>query len=154
MLKNQGTANTVAQATAVIRFTIPREEIQEVMGPAIGEVIAAVMAQQAGPLGPVFSYHYRLDPKVFDFEVGVPVKPGFKPTGRVISGTLPAGKVAIATHQGGYEGLGDAWSEFNDWVIEQELAPLESLWECYAKGPESGPDPLLWETMLFRPLAK
>ena len=154
MLKNLQTASTTAQNTAVIRFTIPREEIQAVMGPAIGEVIAAAMAQQAGPLGPVFSYHYRLDPKVFDFEVGVPVKAEFKPTGRVIAGTLPASKVAIAVHQGGYEGLADAWGEFNDWVIEQELTPLESLWECYAKGPESSPDPALWETMLFRPLAK
>ena len=153
MLRGMRVASSHAQATAVIRFTIPREEIQNVMMAAVGEVLAAVMAQKAGPVGPVFSYHYRLDPKVFDFEVGVPVNAEFKPTGRVIAGTLPAAKVAIATYQGGYEGLGNAWGEFNDWVIEQELSPRESLWECYAKGPESSPDPNTWETILFRPLA-
>lgn len=38
-----------AQLTAVIRFTIPREEIQKVMGPGIGELLAAVAAQGMTP---------------------------------------------------------------------------------------------------------
>ncbi len=74
------------QLTAVIRFTIPRHEIQQVMGPAIGEVMGVVAAQGIGPAGPVFSYHLRKDPETFDFEVGVQVRSEVKPSGRVRPG--------------------------------------------------------------------
>ena len=61
------------QLTAVIHLTVPRKDIQAVMGPAIGEVMAATSSQGVGPAGPVFSHHLRMEPDVFDFEVGVPV---------------------------------------------------------------------------------
>jgi hypothetical protein len=36
---------TAAQTTAIIRLTIPKDEIRKVMGSAIGAVLAAVTAQ-------------------------------------------------------------------------------------------------------------
>src|SRR3989442_1573127 len=53
MLDKPQIVRTEAQLTAVIRLTIPRAEIQTVMGPAIAEVMAAVAAQGLGPAGPV-----------------------------------------------------------------------------------------------------
>jgi hypothetical protein len=38
-----------AQHTAVIRFTIPRAEIQAVMGPGHAELMAAIAAQGVAP---------------------------------------------------------------------------------------------------------
>ena len=73
MIDPPQTVQTDRVITAVIRLTVPRKDIQTVMGPAIGEVIAAASAQGAGPAGPVFSHHFKMDPEVFDFEVGVPV---------------------------------------------------------------------------------
>jgi len=52
---------TEVQPTAVVRFTIPRAEIAQVMGPASAEVMAAVKAQGLGPAGPMFSRHVRMD---------------------------------------------------------------------------------------------
>ena len=40
---------------AVIHITVPRDQIQEVMGPAIHEVIEAVTSQGVGPKGPLES---------------------------------------------------------------------------------------------------
>ncbi len=140
------------QLAAVIRLTIPREEIRNAMGPAIGEVIAAVTAQGIGPAGPVFSHHFRMDPKVFDFEVGVPVRTAVAATGRVIAGTLPSARVARTVFHGSYEGLGAAWAEFGAWITTRGHTPATDMWESYLAGPESSPDPAKWRTQLNRPL--
>jgi effector-binding domain-containing protein len=144
---------TVEQPAAVIRLTIPRSQIQEVMGPAIGEVMGAVQAQAISMTGPVFSHHLRMDPDTFDFEVGVPVAARVAPAGRVLPGVLPARRVARTVYRGEYEGLGDAWDQFNDWISAQGLKAAPDLWECYVTGPEAGVDSSAWTTELNRPLA-
>jgi effector-binding domain-containing protein len=141
-----------AQLTAVIRLTIPRKEIQSVMGPAIGEVMAAVAAQGIAPSGPVFSHHFRMDPGIFDFEVGVPIPKPVSPAGRVKPGQLPATTVARTVYHGPYEGLGAAWGEFDAWIAANGHTPAPNLWERYVAGPESGPDPANWRTELNRAL--
>lgn len=152
MLDTPQIVQTTAQQAAVIRLTIPREEIRKVMGPGIGEVMAAVAAQGIGPAGPVFSYHLRMDPGIFDFEIGVPVTKPVSPVGRVQPGQLPATKAARTVYRGPYEGLGDAWGEFGAWIKANGHKPAPDLWECYVSGPESSPDPATWRTELNRPL--
>lgn len=139
--------------TAVIRFTIAKHAIQEVMGPAIGEVFATLGAQGLRPAGAVFSYHSRIYPEGWDFEVGVPVPKPVTQSGRVVASQLPARKVARTNYRGGYEGLGAAWGELDAWIAKSKLAAEPSLWEFYAAGPESSPDPKLWRTELNRPLS-
>jgi uncharacterized protein YndB with AHSA1/START domain/effector-binding domain-containing protein len=144
--------STDAQPAAVIRLTIPRSDIQKVMGPAIGEVMAALGAQGVSPAGPVFAHHLSMDPGMFDFEVGVPVAGRVSPAGRVKPGELPAARVARTVYRGPYEGLGQAWGDFDKWIKGEGLKPAPDLWERYVKGPESGPDPATWRTELNRPL--
>lgn len=141
-----------AQITAVIRFTIPREEIQAVMDPAIAEVMEVVRAQGVGPSGPVFSHHFRIVPGIFDFEVGVPVVAPFAPVGRVKPSSLPAATVARTTYYGPYEGLGTAWRWLSDWIRTERYAPADDLWESYIAGPEASRNPANWRTELNRPL--
>ncbi len=152
MLETPQIVQSVAQFTAVIRLTIPRHEIQRVMGPAIGEVFAAVAAQGLTPVGPVFSHHFEMNPDTFDFEVGVPVASPVAPAGRVQPSRLPATRVARTTYRGPYEGLAAAWGEFDARVVADGHTPAANLWECYAAGPESNPDPASWRTELNRPV--
>ena len=60
--------------------------------------------------------------------------------------------MARTVYHGGYEGLGPAWGEFLGWIESQGLKSAEDLWEVYAAGPESSPDPANWRTELNRPL--
>ena len=152
MIETPEIALTEPRRTAVIRLTVPRSEIHLVMGPAIGEVMAALAAHGVAPAGPVFSHHLRMDPDVFDFEVGVPVEGGFEPSGRVVEGSLPEVKAARTVHHGPYDGLGAAWGELQAWVASRELVPAAYLWESYLSGPESDPDPATWRTELVQPL--
>ena len=142
------------QEAAVIPFRIPRAQIREVMGPGIQELRATLAAQGLAPAGPVFSHHFRLDPEVFDFEVGIPVVRPVKAQGRVRPGRLPAATVARTTFRGPYEGLGPAWGAFDAWLAAEGHQAAQDLWECYRLGPESDPDPAAWETDLVRPLVR
>jgi effector-binding domain-containing protein len=152
MLETPKITETAAQRTAVIPLTIPRAEIQRVMGPGIGELMTVIAAQGIGPAGPWYTYHLRMDPDVFDFEIGVPVAAPVAPVGRVKPGQLPARRVARTVYHGPYEGLAAAWGEFDAWIADQGQTPGTDLWECYAVGPESSPDPAAWRTELNRPL--
>lgn len=152
MIDSPHLTETDDQLAAVIRLTIPRNEIQTVMGPAMEDLMATVAAQGIAPAGPLFSHHLRMDPDVFDFEVGVPVASPVAASGRVQPGQLPAATVARTTYRGPYEGLGETWGQFDAWIAEQGHAPAPNLWECYVAGPESGPDAAGWRTELNRPL--
>ncbi|MCI4567104.1 GyrI-like domain-containing protein [Lysobacter sp. CFH 32150] len=153
MLDTPQITQTSAQSAAIIRLTIPREEMPHVMGPAIGELMATIAAQGIAPAGPLFSHHLTMPSDTFDFEVGVPIAAPVNPVGRVQPGQLPAVKVARTVYHGGYEGLGSAWGEFMGWIAENGHTPAPNLWECYVAGPESSPDPANWRTELNRPLA-
>lgn len=143
---------TAAQDVALLHVTIPRGEIQKVMGPGLQEVMAAVAAQGAAVTGPWFTHHLRMDPAVFDFEIGVPVSKPISPAGRVRPGTWPAMRVARTVHKGGFEGLPAGWGRFDAWIRAQGLAPAGDLWERYLRGPESGPDAAEFRTEFNRPL--
>jgi effector-binding domain-containing protein len=93
-----------------------------------------------------------MDPRTFDFEVGVPVGRPVSEAGRVKVSQLPAAKVARTIYRGSYEGLSSAWGEFGDWITSAGYTAADNLWECYITGPESGADPAAWETELNRPL--
>ncbi len=152
MLDTPQITETAAQLTAVIHLTIPRAEIRNVMGPGIGELMAAIAAQGIAPAGPWFTHHLRMDPDTFDFEIGVPVTVPVAAAGRMKPGQLPATRVARTVYHGAYEGLGAAWGEFDAWIAAKGHTPGTDLWECYVVGPESSPDPVNWRTELNRPL--
>jgi effector-binding domain-containing protein len=154
MLDKPQIVQTAAQHTAIIRLTIPRQEIRNVMGPGRSEVMDAVAAQGITPAGPWFSHHLRMDPEVFDFEIGVPVATPIAAAGRVKPEQLPAALVARTVYHGPYEGLASAWSELGAWIVAEGHTPGPELWECYVAGPESDPDPATWSTELTRPLTR
>ena len=62
MLDTPRIMQTDAQPTAIIRLTIPRKEIQDVMGPGYRELLAAVATQGVAPAGPWFTHHLKMDP--------------------------------------------------------------------------------------------
>ena len=154
MLDKPQIIQTTAQLTAAIHLTVPRSKIREVMGPGLEELMSTIAAQGVAASGPWFTYHFKMDPDIFDFEISIPVAKPVISAGRVKPGQLPAVKVARTTYHGPYEGLGDAWREFMEWIETNGFEPAPNLWECYVAGPESGSDPAKWRTELNRPLLK
>ena len=152
MIETPNIAQLPAQAMATLHIVTPRSKMQEVMGPGIGEVMAAAKAQGIGPTGPWFTHHRKITPETFDFDICVPVSAPVSPTGRVVPDERPALGVARTVYHGPYEGLGGAWHEFMQWIAAQGLHAASDLYECYRVGPETSPDPSEWRTELIRPL--
>lgn len=152
MIETPLVLDTPALEIAYIHIVVPRAEIQTVMGPGIVEIFEALSAQGLVPIGPWFTHHLKRPDETFDFDICVPVASPVTPVGRVKPGQLRAATVARTVYHGGYEGLGEAWGEFLQWIDAQGHESAEDLWECYLAGPESGPDPAQWRTELNLPL--
>jgi effector-binding domain-containing protein len=145
---------TTAQFTAFIPVVIPRERIREVMGPGLEELKATVAGQGIEIAGPWFTHHVRLDPDVFDFEITVPVASPVRASGRVQPGEWPAMTVARTIYHGGYEGLGEAWEEFDERVGAHDHVLAPDLREVYLVGPSTHPDAADWHTELNRQILR
>ena len=152
MLDTPHMIQTEARLYAFIHLTVPRAEIRNVMGPGLQELKAEVEAQGVAVTGPWFTHHLRIPSVTFDFEICMPVASAVAASGRVKPGVWPSMQMAHTVYQGGYEGLGAAWKEFDAWTWAQGLAPAQDLWECYVRGPESGADSDSWITELSRQL--
>jgi len=152
MIDEPTIVETQAQQAAFIHVTCPREKIQEVMGPGYMELMEALKAQGVQPAGPWFTHHLKMDPKVFDFEICVPVSSPVKPAGRMQTREIPSRKVVRTIYRGGYEGLPDAWGAFDEWIKKHGHKISDDLWEVYTTGPEFGSDSSKWQTELSRPL--
>lgn len=153
MIETPQIVEAPAQRVAMVHIETPRSKIQQVMGPAIGEAMAAAKAQGIGPTGPWFAHHLKMTPEDFDIEICVPVSAPVAAVGRVRPGQRPALKVVRTVHHGPYEGLGGAWRELTAWMEANGHAIAGDLYECYVVGPETTPDPAAWRTELSRPLA-
>jgi effector-binding domain-containing protein len=143
---------TQPQLLAKIRFTLPRAQLRAVLGPAMGEVKAAVAAQGIAAAAPWFTHYLSIDPLHADFEVCVPVTRAVAETGRVRADEWPATNVARTTYHGAYEGLASGWADLKLWVKANGYAAGEGFWECYAVGPESRTSSRGWRTELLLPL--
>ena len=64
-------------------------------------------------------------------EIGVEVDRTFEPFGDVTSSSLPAGRVAHATHTTGYGDLGRTYRAIEAFCAQQGLAPTGTSWEVY-----------------------
>ncbi len=152
MIEQPQVTRSQAQRTAIVRLTVPRSEIRNVMMPGLQEIHRVLDEQGVAQAGPWCTHHLRMDPEVFDFEICVPVAGTVRAKGRVQPGELPERTVARTVYHGDYEGLGSAWGELEQWVRESGHRPAQDLWEEYAVGPESSANPDDWRTQLNQPL--
>jgi len=145
---------TVDQPYAALHVTVPRDQIQKVMGPSIQEVYAAVAAQGLSPAGAWFTHHLHRPSATFDFEVCVPVGTRLEDTARVTGKTWPAMTMAMTDFRGNYDGLAGAWGEFVRWTEREGYSMAPDLWEVYRIGPESSDNPDDWRTEMYLQVLK
>ena len=156
MLDTPQLAHHCAQPAAVIRLTVPRTHIQTVMGPAMAELMATLASQGIAPAGPMFSRHFRIDPRFSTSPSAFPSLPRSPLAAGFSLGSCRRHRAAaVVPRHGPYEG---AWERPGKplrpgrWR-RQRPAARPRLWECYLSGPESSPDPATWATELNQPVA-
>lgn len=140
---------TESVPAVVVRGKIPVAELRDFFDRSFGQIGQACAAQGIVPNGPAFARYHGAPAEIVDLEVGLPTASPVQAAGGVEPGSLPAGRVATATHIGGYDGLGAAWGQVGDWLGEQDLTPTETLWEVYVTEPGPDVDPDTMRTDVF-----
>lgn len=154
MIDTPHITQTEAQLAAVIDLDIPRAEMMTAFGEAAHELLAVLAAQGVKPMSAAYAHHLRMRSDRFIFELGFVTGKPVEAISRVRAGMLPACTAACTVYHGPYEGLPEAWGEFDAWMKGRGLKQADNLWEVYTFGPQSDPDPKKWWTELVRPLVE
>jgi len=151
------------QPYVAIRARVTMSELPG-LADRLGEVFGWLGARGIAPAGaPFFRYDVIDMARQLEVEAGVPVVSAVDGDGPVSSGVLPAGRYAIFTHVGPYDGLVEATRTLLDWAAGQgltwDMQPEEagerwgSRLEIYLTDPSQEPDVSKWETQLAFRLA-
>ncbi|MDB6080494.1 MAG: AraC family transcriptional regulator [Akkermansiaceae bacterium] len=150
MIETPEIAETTRKLTAIVPIRTPREKMGEVMGPGVEELFGTLAAQRIEPVGPWFTHHLEITPEEFNFEICIETATEVTPAGRVKPGEWPAMKVVRTVYHGPYEGLGEAWGEFDPATAALGLKTATDLWEVYVVNPATTSDPAEFRTQLNR----
>jgi effector-binding domain-containing protein len=142
-----------AVSVARLHIVTPREQIQQSMHGALGEVTDLLKEQGIPVTGPWFAHHHRRPTDTFDFDVCFPIAGTIQPSGRVENGETPATEVLRTVYRGPYDGLPRAWPEFVEWIEANEYKTRGDAYEVYTVGPREESDPANWQTEMNYPLA-
>jgi effector-binding domain-containing protein len=151
------------QPYAAVRAQVTMAELGG-LGARLGEVFGWLGARGIAPAGaPFFRYNVIDMARVLEVEAGVPIAAPAEGDEHVLTGVLPAGRYATATHTGHPSELIGAVQELLDWASAQglkwDVAPSEAgeRWGCrletYLTDPAEEPDMSKWVTELAFRLA-
>ena len=141
------------QPTAVIRGEVSMDQLPAFFDRSFGELAAVLANQGVTPRSAAFAKYDGAPTDVARLEVGFVVDGPLEPTGDVVAGTLPGGRVATVVHHGGFDGLGEAWGALFAWVTDQGMTPGAQMWEIYLTEPSPDMDPAELRTELVLTLA-
>jgi effector-binding domain-containing protein len=133
--------NVTETPTAVIRGVVPMNELANFFDRSFTTLATVAVDQNVAIAGPAYALYHAVPTDTADLEVGFPVSGPIEPTDGVEAGSLPAGRVARAIHQGGYDQLGSSWGQLEQWIRDQGLEPTTPLWEVYVTEPRPDMDP-------------
>ena len=126
-----------AQATAVIGESTTWDAFPQLWPILLGEVWA--VARASADIDPNRNVMlYRDD--VPNVEIGVEVAGPFAAIGRVVSSSLPAGRVAMTTHRGAYKDVGLAHQAIIDWCEHHGRQRTGARWEIYGHATDHEAD--------------
>lgn len=141
------------QPTAVVRGRVPLNELQGFFARAFQDAAATLQAQGRHPAGPPFGMYRGRPTDVVDVEAGFPAYAPIAPSGDVLPGSLPGGRVVEATHVGSYDTIHNTYADVERFMAEGGLTPGNVMWECYLTDPQRQPDPATWRTQICWPVS-
>ena len=108
----------------------------------------AIIGQGRAITGAAFCLYHGIPADTFDLEAGFVVDAAIIPSGDVVPGSLPGGRVARLIHVGSYDGLPGSWDRLHTWVAANGLSRGEGWWEAYLTQPTPDTDPATLRTEL------
>lgn len=107
------------------------------------------------PAGPAFALYTRQPSETVDLQVGIPTSAGLTNAQPIAGGhivipaELPGGSMAVRSHLGGYDGLGESWAQLLKDAVAAGHRPGLPFIELYVTEPSPEADPADMRTDLF-----
>lgn len=135
-------AQAPAVATAAVRrIEFPVHKLPRLMDGVFSHLAEALAEQGLTPIGPAFALHHRFPVDTADLELGLPIDQPLTrsftlPNGLLVEPSeLPAGRVAIRSHMGGYASLAESWGAFVESCGDADEQMAYPFWELYVSNP-------------------
>jgi AraC family transcriptional regulator len=136
----------------IIRSRIARSDIAKTLGQSLGRIVKYAGTAGAQIAGMPFARYPEFGEGVLTMEAGMPLRAAAAGSGDIESFTLPAGRTAVAVHQGPYDQLPQSFGAFERWMKEQGLVQNGAPWESYVTDPGQEPDSAKWITEIYWPV--
>lgn len=140
------------QPLLFIRRRIARSALQQTMGECFGTLYGHGQAAALAIAGYPIARYVATGPGLWTVDFAMPLSTPAPAVGEMQAGTLPAGPVAFAVHQGPYEQLPDTNAAVERWIEENGFVVGGAPWEWYVTSPGEVPDPANWRTEVYWPL--
>lgn len=141
------------QPILYMRQRVARGDIATALAGCLPAVFQHCMAEGIAMAGVPFARYTDFSLSEVTLEAGVPTVEAAAGTDTILSGELPGGEVAQATHVGPYDTLMQTHAVLERWIREHDRTPSGGPWESYITDPGEVPDPKDWQTLCFWPLA-
>jgi effector-binding domain-containing protein len=135
------------QTTAVIHGDVPMSELAAFFDRSFRRVGEVLEEHGIPPAGAAFARWHGRPAEVAKLEVGFATSESVGPSGDVVAGSLPGGRVARLVHSGAYDRLVSSWERLQSWIEQHGYEPTDVLWEVYLTepSPDMNPDDLRTE---------
>ncbi|MHA2393748.1 MAG: hydrolase [Promethearchaeota archaeon] len=135
----------------MIRKNTPVEKMPIVLGECYAEIIQYV--NEIGAKEPIESFviYYNMDMSSLEIDVGFTVSEKLPGRDHIRLSSIPAGKYAVALHEGPYDTLSDTYNELTAFVKEKEFKVDNWVYEVYLNNPMENPNEPP-RTMIYFPL--
>jgi effector-binding domain-containing protein len=125
-----------AQPYMFIRQETKQSEIGNRIGACLGRLMPYVAANAGGM--PIARWS-KWEDGIGTMEVGIPVREPMPAKDEIEAGELPAGRAAVVTHVGSYDGLMGSWEKLKAWMQQEGLEGRADPWEAYVDDPGEVP---------------
>jgi DNA-binding transcriptional MerR regulator len=149
-----------AAHTLAVRGEVTEASFAVFLDGAYAELRAMVERLGAAPVGPTGALY---PPEIADdaaepveafVPVGTPMAlPGEGERGRVVVSEVPAARVAVLVHAGGYETIADSYRTLGAWVAHNATPAGQPVREIYVVSFDETDDPARFRTEIHWPLA-
>jgi effector-binding domain-containing protein len=134
---------------------VPMADLPALFDQTFSGLFPALSEAGLEPAGPAFALYTKQPSETVDLQVGISTSAGLTnaqpiPGGHiVIPAELPAGSMAVRSHIGGYDGLGEAWAQLVKDTVAAGHHPGLPFIELYITEPSPEADPADMRTDLF-----
>lgn len=137
--------------TLSIRTTTRAENLPQVIGKSLWQIMDYLSSEGVQPAGPPFALYHNMDMSKLDVEMGFPINEELPGDDEVKPSSIPAGEAAVDIHLGPYETMEATYNRMIAALQEQGLEMDTFMYEFYLNDPgEVSPEEI--QTEIFMPI--